>query len=205
MSAKFVSNKDETTRLFENPILEALSHVHPITPFVVYVPITLVLISISWNMTILALVMSVISGLVFWTLFEYLLHRFVFHYTPKTQWGKRFHYFTHGIHHDYPKDSTRLVMPLGVSIPLAGILYLPFYLFAGLWGHAFFAGFLFGYMCYDAMHFAVHHLQFNGKIGRFMQAYHMKHHFHDDHNSFGVSSPLWDIIFSTKPKQHTQH
>ncbi|MGA1249820.1 MAG: sterol desaturase family protein [Candidatus Kapaibacteriota bacterium] len=205
MSAKFVSNKDETTRLFENPILEALSHVHPITPFVVYVPITLVLISISWNMTILALVMSVISGLVFWTLFEYLLHRFVFHYTPKTQWGKRFHYFTHGIHHDYPKDSTRLVMPLGVSIPLAGILYLPFFLFAGLWGHAFFAGFLFGYMCYDAMHFAVHHLQFNGKIGRFMQAYHMKHHFHDDHNSFGVSSPLWDIIFSTKPKQHTQH
>jgi sterol desaturase/sphingolipid hydroxylase (fatty acid hydroxylase superfamily) len=205
MSAKFVSNKDETTRLFENPILEALSHVHPITPFVVYVPITLILISMSWNMTILALVMSVISGLVFWTLFEYLLHRFVFHYTPKTQWGKRFHYFTHGIHHDYPKDSTRLVMPLGVSIPLAGILYLPFYLFAGLWGHAFFAGFLFGYMCYDAMHFAVHHLQFNGKIGRFMQAYHMKHHFHDDHNSFGVSSPLWDIIFSTKPKQHTQH
>jgi len=205
MSAKFVSNKDETTRLFENPILEALSHVHPITPFVVYVPITLILISMSWNMTILALVMSVISGLVFWTLFEYLLHRFVFHYTPKTQWGKRFHYFTHGIHHDYPKDSTRLVMPLGVSIPLAGILYLPFFLFAGLWGHAFFAGFLFGYMCYDAMHFAVHHLQFNGKIGRFMQAYHMKHHFHDDHNSFGVSSPLWDIIFSTKPKQHTQH
>lgn len=205
MSAKFVSNKDETTRLFENPILEALSHVHPITPFVVYVPITLILISMSWNMTILALVMSVISGLFFWTLFEYLLHRFVFHYTPKTQWGKRFHYFTHGIHHDYPKDSTRLVMPLGVSIPLAGILYLPFYLFAGLWGHAFFAGFLFGYMCYDAMHFAVHHLQFNGKIGRFMQAYHMKHHFHDDHNSFGVSSPLWDIIFSTKPKQHTQH
>jgi ABC-type nickel/cobalt efflux system permease component RcnA len=205
MSAKFVSNKDETTRLFENPILEALSHVHPITPFVVYVPITLILISMSWNMNILALVMSVISGLVFWTLFEYLLHRFVFHYNPKTQWGKRFHYFTHGIHHDYPKDSTRLVMPLGVSIPLAGILYLPFYLFAGLWGHAFFAGFLFGYMCYDAMHFAVHHLQFNGKIGRFMQAYHMKHHFHDDHNSFGVSSPLWDIIFSTKPKQHTQH
>ena len=205
MSAKFVSNKDETTRLFENPILEALSHVHPITPFVVYVPITLILISMSWNMPIIALVMSVISGLVFWTLFEYLLHRFVFHYTPKTQWGKRFHYFTHGIHHDYPKDSTRLVMPLGVSIPLAGILYLPFYLFAGLWGHAFFAGFLFGYMCYDAMHFAVHHLQFNGKIGRFMQAYHMKHHFHDDHNSFGVSSPLWDIIFSTKPKQHSQH
>lgn len=205
MSAKFVSNKDETTRLFENPILEALSHVHPITPFVVYIPITLILISMSWNMPIIALVMSVISGLVFWTLFEYLLHRFVFHYTPKTQWGKRFHYFTHGIHHDYPKDSTRLVMPLGVSIPLAGILYLPFYLFSGLWGHAFFAGFLFGYMCYDAMHFAVHHLQFNGKIGRFMQAYHMKHHFHDDHNSFGVSSPLWDIIFSTKPKQHTQH
>jgi sterol desaturase/sphingolipid hydroxylase (fatty acid hydroxylase superfamily) len=157
----------------------------------------------SWDMSMFGLIIAVFAGVVFWTLFEYLLHRFVFHYTPKTQWGKRFHYFTHGIHHDYPKDSTRLVMPLGVSIPLAGILYLPFYVFAGVWGNAFFAGFLFGYMCYDAMHFAVHHLQFNGKIGRFMHAYHMKHHFHDDHNSFGVSSPLWDLIFSTLPKQQT--
>ncbi len=205
MSAKFVSNKDETTRLFENPILESLSHVHPITPFLVFIPITLFLIAMSWKMSMLAIILLLISGLVFWTLFEYLLHRFVFHYKPKTSWGKRFHYFTHGIHHDYPKDSTRLVMPLGVSIPLAGVLYIPFYLFAGQWGHVFFAGFLFGYMCYDGMHFAVHHLQCNGRIGRFMQAYHMKHHFHDDHNGFGVSSPLWDMIFSTLPKQHSQH
>ncbi len=204
MPSKFVSNKDETVRLFENPILEALSHVHPVMPFVVYVPITLLLMIMSWHMSLVTMIAYFIAGTLFWTLFEYILHRFVFHYEPKTGWGKRFHYFTHGIHHDYPKDSTRLVMPLGVSLPLAGLLYLPFFLFANPWGNIFFAGFLIGYMVYDGMHFAVHHMQFSGRIGRYMQAYHMKHHFQDDHKSFGVSSPLWDKIFSTMPEETHQ-
>jgi sterol desaturase/sphingolipid hydroxylase (fatty acid hydroxylase superfamily) len=204
MSAKFVSNKDETVRLFKNPILEALSHVHPMMPFVVYIPIVSMLIAMSWEMAIIPMIAVFFIGMVVWTLFEYVLHRFVFHYEPKTGWGKRFHYLSHGIHHDYPKDSTRLVMPLGISLPLAGLLYLPFYLFADAWGNMFFAGFLLGYMLYDGMHYAVHHIQFTGRIGRYMQAYHLKHHFQDDHKSFGVSSPLWDKVFATMPEETHQ-
>jgi len=39
MPKMFVSNKDETIRLFKNPILEYFSHIHPITPVVIYVPV----------------------------------------------------------------------------------------------------------------------------------------------------------------------
>jgi hypothetical protein len=49
---------------------------------------------------------------------EYIIHRWAFHYEPKTEWGKST-LLVHGIHHDYPKDATRLVMPLLVSVPLA--------------------------------------------------------------------------------------
>ncbi len=39
MPAKFVSNKDETIPLFENPLLERLTHIHPATPAVLFLPI----------------------------------------------------------------------------------------------------------------------------------------------------------------------
>lgn len=43
--------------------------------------------------------------------------------------GKKLHFMSHGIHHDYPRDSTRLVMPLLLSLPLATILFIPTFLF----------------------------------------------------------------------------
>jgi sterol desaturase/sphingolipid hydroxylase (fatty acid hydroxylase superfamily) len=106
---------------------------------------------------------------------------------------------SHGIHHDYPRDSTRLVMPLLLSLPLATILFIPTFLFLGFIGNSLFAGFLLGYMCYDGIHYAAHHMHLKSKIGRFIQQYHLKHHFLDDDNYYGVSSPIWDIVFSTYP------
>ena len=50
-------------------------------------------------------------GVLLWTLLEYLIHRYIFHYEPKTGVGKRLHYIIHGVHHDYPNDGKRLVMP----------------------------------------------------------------------------------------------
>jgi len=200
MGVKFVSNKDETLRLFDNPILEYCTHIHPITPFIVYIPLVLTLqISALQYLVLSQQVLFPILGLLIWTLFEYVLHRYIFHYKPKTEWGKKLHFMSHGIHHDYPRDSTRLVMPLLLSLPLATILFIPTFLILGYIGFSLFAGFLFGYVCYDGIHYAAHHMQMKSKLGRFIQQYHLKHHFLDDDNYYGVSSPLWDIVFSTYP------
>ena len=102
-------------------------------------------------------------GLFLWSLSEYLLHRFVFHYKPKNAWQERVTFLFHGIHHVQPQCKTRLVMPPIVSVPLAFVFYGLFTLVVGQllnapqWVAPLFAGFIVGYVCYDMIHYATHH------------------------------------------------
>jgi sterol desaturase/sphingolipid hydroxylase (fatty acid hydroxylase superfamily) len=143
-----------------------------------------------------------IAGMLAWTVAEYFLHRYVFHWTNGTAWGKRIHFLLHGVHHDYPSDRDRLVMPLLTSVPLAVIFYT---LFVVVLGRAIaepaFAGFVVGYLFYDGTHFFVHHFVPKGRWGKFLRRHHMTHHFADHDGGFGVSSPLWDLVFRTMPSK----
>jgi sterol desaturase/sphingolipid hydroxylase (fatty acid hydroxylase superfamily) len=66
------------------------------------------------------------------------------------------------------------------------------------YGEPFFAGFIFGYLCYDMIHYMLHHFSMRGnKFGLWLQQYHNLHHYANDDKGFGVSSPLWDVIFGT--------
>ncbi len=197
---KFVSNRNETIRLFKNPFLEYFSHIHPITPIVVYVPVILIMAYLSFNVSgTMATVLSFLFGVLFWTLTEYVIHRWAFHYEPKSEAGKRIHFLVHGIHHDYPRDATRLVMPLLVSVPLALLFYFAFRFAFGEYHFGVFSGFVLGYVSYDSIHYATHHLKMKGKIGTFLKTYHLRHHYNDEHTAYGVSNPLWDYIFKTVP------
>ncbi|MBI3259796.1 MAG: sterol desaturase family protein [Ignavibacteriae bacterium] len=200
--AKFVSNKDESVRLFKNPVLEFFSHIHPVTPVIIYSPVILYFGWQGLNKTGFGLLaVFFVVGVLCWTFIEYFLHRFVFHYEPKTSWGKYLHFLSHGIHHDYPRDSTRLVMPLLISVPIAIVTYIFFMVVFGMYHYAVFSGIVFGYVCYDSIHYAAHHFKMKGRIGNFLKVYHLKHHYSDDHSGYGVSNPLWDYIFGTAPKQ----
>ncbi|HLT23971.1 MAG TPA: sterol desaturase family protein [Ignavibacteria bacterium] len=201
MPKMYVSNKDETIRLFKNPILEYFSHIHPITPIVVFVPVALYLLFIGFGrVAFLPGILCFVGGVIAWTLFEYVFHRWAFHYHPKSDWGKNIHFLVHGIHHDYPRDSTRLVMPLLVSVPLAVLFYFIFMWLFGDYGFTTFSGFVLGYVSYDSVHYATHHMRMNGRIGKFLKEYHLRHHFQDDNTAYGVSNPMWDYVFRTTPK-----
>src|SRR2546423_15692084 len=89
-----------------------------------------------------------VLGIIIWTLVEYTMHRWVFHYQPKSRWGKQLHFLLHGVRHDYPKDASRLVMPPIVSIPLALLFCGLFFVVFGRVAPAAFAGFLIGYLFY---------------------------------------------------------
>ena len=207
MPKNFVSNKDETVRMFENDFLEALSKVHPAVPIILYTPITLYMFYISifdYKITALSIIGLVIFGLFIWTLTEYLLHRFIFHWELKSKWGAKIHFIFHGVHHDYPSDSRRLVMPPSVSIPLAILFYFLFkFLIGSISVIPFFAGFLIGYMFYDTTHYAIHHFNMHNKFWLMIKNHHMKHHYQDANKGFGVSSPVWDKVIGTDfpPKQ----
>ena len=51
-------------------------------------------------------VMLITGGLA-WTLIEYSVHRFMFHFKARSGVGKYLVYLFHGIHHDDPNDDTR--------------------------------------------------------------------------------------------------
>jgi sterol desaturase/sphingolipid hydroxylase (fatty acid hydroxylase superfamily) len=193
-----------TCRMFEADLFERFSRIHPATPFVFWLPVVALILGRSamrgdirvWEMAVL-----VVAGIVAWSFAEYVLHRWVFHWYEDSPRGRRIHFLLHGVHHDFPNDKDRLVMPLGFSIPL-GIFFYAFYTFAfGLrMGAPFYAGFVLGYLAYDGSHYAIHHFAMKNRFGRLLKKHHMAHHHADHDGGFGVSSPLWDHVFRTMPE-----
>jgi sterol desaturase/sphingolipid hydroxylase (fatty acid hydroxylase superfamily) len=203
MNKLFVSNKNETVRMFESNFMEFFSHVHPATPVILYGPIIALMLYLAFvqkGLSFLAVFGFFVIGVLTWTLLEYVIHRYVFHYEPKTRLGKLLHFIMHGVHHDYPNDATRLVMPPIISVPLAVIFYVVFFLTLGRFAPAALAGFGFGYVCYDTIHYATHHFAMKRGVWKWLKQYHLRHHYHDDQAGYGVSSPLWDYVFKTTRK-----
>jgi dihydroceramide fatty acyl 2-hydroxylase len=188
--------------MFESRVLDALSRVHPIVPVLIFVP-GIVALEV-WGISQVSVLLSIallVGGYALWTLFEYWLHRIVFHFEPEEGFGARLHWIIHGVHHDHPNDPMRLVMPPSVSIPLAaavfGVLYL---IFGGRYAPGVGAGFFLGYLVYDMMHYYLHHFRPHGRLGRMLRERHMRHHFQDDTRGFGISAPYWDEIFGTSTR-----
>jgi sterol desaturase/sphingolipid hydroxylase (fatty acid hydroxylase superfamily) len=197
----FVSNKNETVRMFKNDFLEMLTRVHYTVPLIIFLPVVLWFIYKSifqFHLTFLTIAGLFILGIAVWTLTEYLLHRFVFHLELPGRIGQRIHFIFHGVHHDYPSDSKRLVMVPTVSIPLAILFYYLFRWMLGVEAVApFFSGFISGYLFYDMTHYAVHHFNLKSKFWLELKHHHMLHHFSESDRGFGVSSKFWDLVFRT--------
>lgn len=186
--------------MFETPLIERFSRIHPSTPFVFWLPILgyIGYRSITKGMGGLAFAGLFVVGALVWTLTEYVLHRFVFHYIGSKPWQRRMHFVIHGVHHDFPQDGDRLVMPLGASIPLGAVFYLIFHLSVGVhYAVPLWVGFGAGYLAYDGMHYALHHFRMSSRLGKWLKRHHMVHHHTGSNTRWGVSSPLWDWVFGT--------
>jgi dihydroceramide fatty acyl 2-hydroxylase len=188
--------------MFDSRVLDALSRVHPTVPVFIFLPA--IALMAAWGLSsvsVLGTVGLVAAGYALWTLFEYWLHRLVFHFEPADGLGARLHWIIHGVHHDHPNDPMRLVMPPAVSIPLGaavfGVLYL---IFGSHYAPAIGAGFFAGYLAYDLTHYYLHHFRPRGRLGRMLRERHMRHHFQDDTRGFGISAPYWDEVFRTSPR-----
>lgn len=193
--------------LFESRLLDYFSRVHPSIPAIVFVPVVgfFVWAGFAGGYGALSVIALFLAGIVIWTLTEYWLHRLVFHWEPDHPLGSRLHFIMHGVHHEHPNDPLRLVMPPALSIPLAA-LFLG--LFALIFGtpaaYPVFSGFIAGYLAYDYTHYYVHHRVPKTAAGKQLREHHMRHHFQDHRYGYGVSSPLWDIVFRTRPQKRKQ-
>lgn len=143
--------------------------------------------------------LGVLAGFVLWTLTEYAIHRGLFHLRPRGRVGRTLAYLVHGVHHAYPSDRGRLVMPPIVSVPLAIGFFVLFVAVAGRpLGEALFAGFVAGYVGYDTLHYFVHTRPARWRWLVALQRNHMRHHFERHDRRFGVSTTLWDHVFRTR-------
>ncbi|MEM9195699.1 MAG: sterol desaturase family protein [Myxococcota bacterium] len=188
--------------MFENKFIDLFSRTHFLTVAIVYVPASLALLYYSWvSLGVswwLTLALAAV-GFVAWTLLEYWLHRTLFHWIPTARWGPRFHFFLHGVHHDWPNDKYRLVMPPAVSGALFFLfLGLSLLVFGTTYGWAFHAGLTIGYMNYDLTHYYLHHGKAKKGRMRRLRQHHIIHHFKKGHTGkFGVSTTVWDRVFRT--------
>jgi sterol desaturase/sphingolipid hydroxylase (fatty acid hydroxylase superfamily) len=191
----------KSIRVFESAWIESiLGRAHPITPIVWFGPF------IGWaayrafdrpGLRASAVMLWAVGWFV-WSLMEYLLHRFVFHMGAHTPEQRLRAFLMHGYHHEFPDDAMRLVAPPLMSWPLGLIVGLASYGILGptLWIF-FFAGAATGYIAYDWIHYYTHHFRPKRGIGKWLRSYHMLHHFDERGSRFGVSSPLWDLVFGT--------
>jgi len=167
----------QSIRLFENDLLERLSHVHPITPLLMWGPIVAWLLwrSLSlYQLPGLPVLAIALAGAFIWTLTEYCLHRYLFHYQARSETGKWLVFMFHGC------------LIFGLAIPQP-------------WIQPFCAGFIVGYLIYDYIHYSTHHFPMRNPLAKFIKHYHLKHHYTKDGGRFGVSSPVWDWVFGTDP------
>jgi dihydroceramide fatty acyl 2-hydroxylase len=188
--------------MFDSRLLDALSRVHPAVPLLIFGPAIAGLT--VWGLTkvsVAAMVGLGVAGYALWTLFEYWLHRIVFHFEPQDGLGARMHWIIHGVHHDHPNDPLRLVMPPAVSVPLGAVVFGVMYLICGAqYAPGLGAGFFVGYLVYDMTHYYVHHFRPQGRLGRALRERHMRHHFQDETRGFGISAPYWDEVFGTSSR-----
>jgi sterol desaturase/sphingolipid hydroxylase (fatty acid hydroxylase superfamily) len=201
---------DETpVRLFKSDFLEFFTHISPITVIVIWLPIaiyfTWTAVSNLQGQSGWFIPVGILIGLFLWTISEYLLHRFLFHFKPRTPRQERLAFLFHGVHHAQPQEKSRLVMPIALSIPLAAVFYFAFVLIIGRmfaspnWVGPLFTGFLVGYLIYDLTHYATHHFPMRSGYAKYIKRYHMQHHYKTPNARFGVSSPIWDYVFKTMP------
>jgi dihydroceramide fatty acyl 2-hydroxylase len=204
MSPERTARLSASPPLFHSRFLDFFSRIHPSVPALIFVPVVAagVVLGARDGYSAIELILLVGAGLLVWTLTEYWLHRLVFHWEPDHPIGSRLHFIIHGVHHDHPNDRLRLVMPPAVSVPLAALFLWGFTLIFGTpAAYPIISGFIAGYLTYDYTHYHVHHHTPRTQLGKRLREQHMRHHFQDHRFGYGVSSPLWDVVFGTLPRK----
>ena len=196
-------------QIFKSAKLELLSKSPPLLSAGVYLTIIAALLVTGYvrgavdSFALGALIFA--GAYLFWTLFEYFFHRCVFHldyYFPESELVRKFDYALHGIHHEFPRDTQRLIMPPVPGLLIISVLFAFFWLVMGEIIFLFLPGFLLGYLSYAFIHYATHAWKPpKSKMLKTLWRHHALHHYKHPDRAFGVSSPIWDHIFRTMPPE----
>ena len=138
--------------------------------------------------------LSFVVGAFGWSLCEYLLHRYVGH-GKKSLGGFTQEHRTHHSAGDYfmpHLKKIRISLQVLVPLTLAAI-----FIFGEMMGSGFALGFGLFFVAYEVLHKRAHTHAPCTLYGRWLRRHHFFHHFSAPTKNFGVTTPLWDLIFGT--------
>ena len=196
-----MKTSDSTKQLFKNPALERFSRSN--APAVITALFLLAVFIFSLGLYLSSLVFLIqfywcLLGLLIFSLAEYLIHRYVFHfgdYRNVKSWQSKIH----GVHHDFPSDKERLALPIPLALGISLLLFFLLQFMLGDIAYGLFSGFISGYGAYFLIHYLIHTRKPPKNNLRVLWRNHHIHHHVDEHKAFGVTSPFWDWIFRTRP------
>ena len=201
-----------TDELFKSGFMEKLTRTHISIPVTMHLLIVAFIVYISWanvfagipgvEFTVLGYIGLFFAGYLTWTLSEYWVHRVVYHIHTKNKLLLKIQHMGHGIHHQYPKDPTRLAMPPVPALILISLFFGLFWLILQNYAFAFFPGFLLGYVVYISMHYMQHLFKPPAfpPLNRLWKWHALHHYKYPETKAFGVSTSLWDVVFRTQPR-----
>jgi dihydroceramide fatty acyl 2-hydroxylase len=135
--------------------------------------------------------LSFIGGLAAWTFLEYLIHAWLSH-TFRT-----FASPLHQVHHSDP----RRVFTIGAWLPVGGSWIVGM----AIWGLSaamgFYSGMVAGFALYELVHYRVHFRMPHNRLEAYLRERHLVHHYRAPNHCFGVTSALWDHVFSSELAQ----
>ena len=179
----------------------------PWLPVAVYVPVAVA--GVLWNLFVArpaawVFLVLPLAGLLLWTFVEYVMHSEALH--RPTQWGPLLAYQdSHLGHHANPKDPTKIISRLAVTLPLALLIYALLALVLWSWKLAALplAGVAIGYLSYEVVHYGIHRWRRVRWLLRPLVKHHLYHHYKDPTRCFGVTTTLWDWVFRTHRRPAT--
>jgi sterol desaturase/sphingolipid hydroxylase (fatty acid hydroxylase superfamily) len=174
---------------------------HPLFSLLFAAPLAAVLLALAWRpgRSVGTIVLELAAGVGYWSFFEYALHRWFYHWRPKrTAWRRAvesFHVYHHRNLADRRVYNAGPLLALPVTLLLAGpVLALTF---SRLTTATVLIGTVASYYVYEWCHYTFHVRTYRGGWLGFMQRFHLLHHDHNWRANFGVTNPVWDLIFRT--------
>ena len=136
-------------------------------------------------------VVLVVGGFLSWTLMEYLLHRCVLHgWTKAAREHAKHHRDTHAL-----IATPLLVIPI-LSVIVCAVLTLPTSLgTAALMTFGLYAGYNYFVIVHHLQHFHPELLARSPLFERNLRLHELHHRHPETH--FGISTPIWDYVFSS--------
>lgn len=138
------------------------------------------------------------AGILFWSFFEYVIHRWIYHIHIKNDKLRWFLDACHIHHHTNHEDHRTLNAGFGLLYPTAIFIWTIGYFTVGdVFSTAFFLGSLVYYVYYEFIHYYIHYRPSTKRTIRGIQKYHLYHHYHNWNVNFGTTTIFWDLVFRT--------